>query len=83
MMSSKEMQALLYDEHFAAPPTQCPLFPKAMSPIPHQALAFDHPPLLFAELVVHPALSRQTEAWARVALEGARHKRGPPSTRLS
>jgi hypothetical protein len=78
MMSVEEMEALLYGEHFTTEPTKCPLFPKAISPIPHQTLAFDQPGLVFAEVVSHPAQHRQTEAWARIALEGARHKRGPP-----
>jgi hypothetical protein len=79
MMSVEEMETLLYGEHFATVPTKCPLFPKAVIPIPHQTLAFDHhPALLFAEVVSHPAQHRQTEAWARIALEGAQHKRGPP-----
>ena len=43
MMSVEEMEALLYGEHFTTVPTKCPLFPKAISPIPHQTLAFDQP----------------------------------------
>jgi hypothetical protein len=83
MMSVEEMEALLYGTHWTAVPSKCPLFPKATSPVPHQTLFFDPSALLFAEAVAHPAQHRQTEAWARVALEGARHKRGPPSIRLS
>lgn len=83
MMSTEQMEALLDGEHFISAPSKCPLFPKAIIPVPHQTLAFDQPALLFAEVLSHPALHRQTEAWARVALEGARHKRGPPSIRLS
>ena len=78
MMSVEEMDALLYAEHLTTVPTRCPLFPKAVIPIPHQTLAFYHPALLFSEVVSHPAQHRQTEAWARIALEGAQHKRGPP-----
>ena len=85
MMSMEEMEALVNGsgEHFTPVPMKCPLFPKAVSPVPHQALSFDRAALLFAEVLSHPAQSPQTEAWARVALEGARHKRGPPSVRLS
>ncbi|MDE3103619.1 MAG: hypothetical protein KGK08_00450 [Acidobacteriota bacterium] len=43
----------------------------------HQALSY------YADVVHHPAVHAQTEAWARVALEGSRHKRGPPATPLS
>jgi hypothetical protein len=83
MMSVEEMEALLYGVHFTPVPMKCPLFPKALSPVPHQTLAIDHPALLFAKVVSHPASPRQTEVWACLALEGARHKRGPPSIRLS
>ena len=82
MMSVEEMEALLYGEHLTAVPTRCPLFPKAVSPVPHQTLAFDHPALVFAEILSHPALHWQAEAWARVELEGARHQRGPPARSL-
>jgi len=85
MMSVEELEAMLNGsgEHFTPVPMKCPLFPKAVSPVPHQALSFDRAALLFAEVLSRPAQSPQTEAWARVALEGARHKRGPPSVRLS
>ncbi len=83
MMSVEEMQALLYGEHFTAVRDKCPLFPRAVAPVPHQTLFIEQSALLFAEAVSHPAQHRQTEAWARVALEGARHKRGPPASRLS
>ena len=78
MMSVEETEALLYGVHFTPAPMKCPLFPKALSPVPHQTLFFDQVALLFGKAFSHPALSRQTEAWARVALGGARHKRGPP-----
>jgi hypothetical protein len=78
MMSVEEVETLLYGEHFATVPTKCPLFPKAISPIPHQTLGFDQPGLVFAEVVSHPAQHRQIKEWTRIALEGAQHKRGPP-----
>jgi hypothetical protein len=83
MMTVEEMEALLNGVHFTPVPMKCPLFPKALSPVPHQTLAIDQPALMFAELLSHPASPRQAEVWARVALEGARHKRGPPSVPLS
>jgi len=82
-MSMEQLEALASGEHFAATPSKCPMFPKAVSPAPHRDLSFNRPAVLFAEVLSHPALHRQTEAWARVALEGARQKRGPPSIRLS
>jgi len=39
--------------------------------------------LLFAGVVSHPAQFAQVEAWARVARDGARQKRGPPMVVLS
>ena len=84
-MSMEAMEAMLNGsgEHFTSSPMKCPLYPKAVSPVPHQTLFCDRAALLYAEVVSHPAQTMQTEAWARVALEGARHKRGPPSVRLS
>ncbi len=82
-MSFEALEALLQGEHLVAAPSKCPMFPKAVSPTAHQNLSFDQAAVLYAEVVSHPALHRQTEAWARVALEGARHRRGPPSVRLS
>jgi hypothetical protein len=79
MMSVEETEALLNGAHFTPAPMKCPLFPKALSPVPHQTIFFDRAALLFAEALSHPALARQTETWARVALDGARHKRGPPA----
>jgi hypothetical protein len=83
MMTVEEMEALLNGVHFTPVPMKCPLFPKALSPVPHQTLAIDQPALLFTEVMSHRASPQQTEMWTRVALGGARHKRGPPSVRLS
>jgi hypothetical protein len=79
MMSMEEMEALLDGVHFTPPPMKCPLFPKALSPVPHQALFFDRAALPFAEALSHSVLARQTEAWARGALDSARYQRGPPA----
>jgi hypothetical protein len=78
MMSMEEMQALLSGNHFTPVPSKCPLFPKAVSPVPNQVLYFDQAAVLSDEFLSLPTQSRQPEASARVALEGARHKRGPP-----
>ena len=79
MMSVEELQALLGGEHFAAVREKCPLFPRAVAPVPHRTLFIEQSALRFVEAVSHPAQHRQTEAWARIALEGARYKRGPPA----
>lgn len=49
----------------------------------HAPASLDLASLLFAGVVSHPAQLAQIEAWARVAEEGARHKRGPPVVVLS
>jgi hypothetical protein len=61
----------------------CPFYPHAVVSVSHAEPALVAASLLFAEVVSHPALHAQTEAWARVAEEGARHKRGPPAVRPS
>jgi hypothetical protein len=80
MMSAEQIAALLNGEHFTTLHSPCPMFPKAVGARHSEQLSFDRAPLLFAEAVSHPALHRQTEAWARVARDGARQKRGPPAT---
>jgi hypothetical protein len=69
--------------HLYASPDRCPMSPKAVAPVRSQHLTFNSPALLFAEVVSHPAMRRQTEARARVALDTSRQKRGPPAARLS
>jgi hypothetical protein len=64
-------------------PSCCESFPRAVSPSNHQDLTLDTAALSFAEVVSHPAIHRQTEARARVALDRSRRKRGPPATRLT
>jgi hypothetical protein len=75
--------ATLNGTHLLAPPDRCPMFPRAVAPVRSQHLTFNTPALLFAEVLAHPAVRRQTEARARIALDRSRHKRGPPATRLS
>lgn len=82
-MTMEALEALMQGQHLMAAPSKCPMFPKAVGPTAHQSLTFDQAAVLYAEVVSHPALHRQTEAWARVALEGARFRRGPPAVRLS
>jgi hypothetical protein len=82
-LTMEQAAALAQGTHLTAVPDCCPQYPKAISPAPHHDLSFNAAALLFAEAVSHPAARPQTEAWARVALEGARQKRGPPAVRLS
>jgi uncharacterized protein YgbK (DUF1537 family) len=83
MMSAEEVAAFLNGKHLTTIRSLCPMFPRTASTVYQQHFSFDQAPVQFAGLVSHPAMHRQTEAWARVALEGARHKRGPPSVRFS
>ena len=82
-LTMEQATALAQGTHFTAVPDCCPQYPKAISPAPHHDLSFSAAALLFAEVVSHPSTRPQTEAWARVALDGARQKRGPPAVRLS
>jgi len=68
---------------FSAIPRCCERFPGTVSPSQHHDLTLDTASLAFAEIVSHPAIHRQTEARARVALDRSRRKRGPPATHLS
>jgi hypothetical protein len=82
-MTMEQAAASVQGTHLTAPLSSCPEYPKAISPSQHQTLAFSPAALHFAEAVAHPALHRQTEARARIALDGARQKRGPPAVSLS
>jgi hypothetical protein len=68
---------------FARVTEKCPYSPASPVTLRVQTLEPSLATFLFREMVSHSALHHQTEAWTRVALEGARHKRGPPAVRLS
>lgn len=82
-MSADQLAALAHGRNFAAPRSKCPMFPQSVVPSHHETPAISPAAALFAALHSHPAHFAQVEAWARVALEGARLKRGPPAVRLS
>ena len=67
----------------SATPQRCPACPATVTNLQHGDLSFQAASLIFAEIVSHPSLKAQTTARARVALDRARHKRGPPATELS
>jgi len=83
MMSSEQMANLEVGHHFRTARSKCPMFPQAIAPVHHEALGIHMASAFYAGLLSHPAQFHQVEAWARVALDGARQKRGPPSVRLS
>jgi len=58
---------------------RCPAFPLAPAVTADTAAAFlGTSSAIFAELVSHPAVQRQTEALGRVSFSRSRQKRGPP-----
>ncbi len=83
MMSAEQMEALLHGDHFTVIHSKCPLYPKANTTAHHPDYSFVPSAVVFTEVLSAPETLRQIEAWARVALEGARQKRGPPTVRLS
>ncbi len=82
-LTPDQIAALEHGDHFTTPRTTCPIFPKAVAPAHHEISSLAPAAVFYAAITSHPAQFHQVEAWARVALEGARHKRGPPSVRLS
>jgi hypothetical protein len=66
-----------------ATPVPCPDCPGTMPVSTHFDLGLTAAPAHFAEVSAHPAIHTQTEARARIALDRAWRKRGPPSVVLS
>lgn len=64
-------------------PVPCPDPQITAAPATQPFLHLDHAGNLFAEVVSHPAFQMQTEARARIALDRAWRKRGPPRVVLS
>ena len=63
-------------------PQHCPAYPAVLTQLRHGDLSFNAASLAFAEIVSHPAIKLQTEARARVSLDRASQKRGPPTQLL-
>lgn len=61
---------------------RCPAYPAVVVQMHHRDWNLQATSLIFGEIVSHPAVHRQTEARARVALDRSRHKRGPPTQLL-
>lgn len=61
-------------------PQPCPASPGAVAQITHLDLSIDSAECFFADAVSLPALQVKTEARARVALDRAWRKRGPPTS---
>jgi len=59
---------------------RCPAFPIAPAVMADAAAAILRTPsAIFAGLVSHPAIQRQTEALGRISFSRSRQKRGPPA----
>jgi hypothetical protein len=67
---------------FSTVPQKCPAYPAIATSVRHSDLSFHKASLIFAEVVAHPSIKAQTQARARVALDRARQKRGPPTDLL-
>jgi hypothetical protein len=65
--------------NLSAIPQHCPAYPAVVRQTRHSDLSFPIASLIFAEIVSHPAIRFQTQTRARVALDRARQKRGPPT----
>ena len=66
-----------------AMPVRCPDCPSAAPVSGHLQLGLSSSSAHFAEISVHPAIQAQSEARARIALDRAWRKRGPPASLLS
>jgi len=68
--------------NISAIPQKCPACPAVVTPVRHGDLSIHTASLIFAEIVSHPAIKKQTIARARIALDRSRQQRGPPSDLL-
>jgi hypothetical protein len=66
-----------------ATPVPCPDCPSTAPASAHFQLGLSSAPAYFAEVSAHPTIHAQTEARARISLDRAWRKRGPPATVLS
>jgi hypothetical protein len=82
-MMQAMMQSMMNGTQVNVLPMKCPMYPRAITTAHHDELSFHTAALIFAAIVSHPAIHLQTEARARVALDCARQKRGPPAAQLS
>ena len=64
-------------------PNRCPMCPRSVAPGHSERVGVLSAALIFGEVVAHPGVRRQAEARARIALDRARHKRGPPTEVVS
>lgn len=75
--------SLMSGTKLLATPIPCPDPPSTVAPNVHLNLGIGAAQSFFADVTSHPAAHAQTEARARVSLDRAWRKRGPPSVVLS
>ncbi len=81
-MSAGELAARFGSSNAPVAQAHCTIWPVPGGTFDHQQVLFVPGSPIFAEAMSHPAQHWQVEAWARVALDGARQKRGPPGASL-
>ena len=64
-------------------PNRCPMGSRSVAPGHGEGVGLLAASLRFGGIVGQPGVRRQAEARARIALDRARHKRGPPVSVLS
>jgi hypothetical protein len=79
-MGGQQTESSLAGNYFSAIPQHCPAYPATIVSSQHGDLSCTAVSLIFAEILSHPSAKQQTLARARVALDRARQKRGPPAT---
>jgi hypothetical protein len=79
----EQLAAMLHGDQFNTVQSKCPCCPSAPINLHQQAMSLHTPAVHLTGFDSVTAKCRQAEASARVALAGARHKRGPPTVRLS
>jgi hypothetical protein len=79
----EQLEALRHGNQFNAVGSKCPYCPSTPVSAHFELFTVQATHATSLNPDTHPASFRQAEAWARVALAGARQKRGPPSVRLS
>jgi len=79
-MMMAQLASRLPGTRLMATPAPCPDCPSTVPASVHFPLGLTSAYAHFAEIGAHPAIHAQTEARARIALDRAWRKRGPPAS---
>lgn len=82
VMTPEQIEALRHGTQFNAVRSKCPFCPSTPIGVHYEVPALQRPSNLHVSTTMQQAQFRQAEAWARVAMAGARYKRGPPQNLL-